>query len=85
MTRHQQPVNKTPVHPVEPVLGTTLIEECWINDQEQGQDIADILGTTSYDGYVRTPSNNTVLHCVPMDLRIILRINFCVCYGRRMK
>ena len=54
VTTDQQPVNETPVHPVEPVLGTTPIEECWINDQEQGQDIADILGTTSYEGYVRT-------------------------------
>ena len=55
VTRDQQPVNETPIHPVESVLGTTPIEECWIHDWEQGQDIADILGTTSYEGYVRTP------------------------------
>ena len=50
VTRNQQPVNETPIYPVEPVLGTTPTEEHWIHDQiyDQGQDITDILGTMSY-------------------------------------
>ena len=27
------PVNETPVHPVEPVLGTTPLENCWLQDR----------------------------------------------------
>ena len=53
--RDQQPANETPIHPVEPVLGTTPLEECWIQCRQQGQDIWDILETTAYEGYVRTP------------------------------
>ena len=52
-TRDQQPANETPRHPVELVLGTTPLEECWIQCRQQGQDIWDI-GTTAYEGFVRT-------------------------------
>ena len=52
MTGKQHPVNRTPRHPVEPNLGTTPLEQCWIHDSE---DITDILGMMSYEGYVRTP------------------------------
>ena len=50
ITEHH-PVNETPVHPVEPVLGTSL-ENCWLQNTNQPQDITDILGMRAYDGYV---------------------------------
>ena len=52
-TDHHQ-VNETLVHPVEPVLDTTPLENCWLQNRNQPQDITDILGTTAYEGYVRT-------------------------------
>ena len=54
-TTDHHPVNDTPVHPVEPVLGTTPLEDCWLQNRNQPQDIRDILGMTAFDGYVRTP------------------------------
>ena len=47
-------VNETPVHPVEPVLGTTSSENHQLQDRNQPQDITDILGMTAYEGYVQT-------------------------------
>ena len=32
-TTDHHPVNETPVHPVEPVLGTTPLENCWLQDR----------------------------------------------------
>ena len=49
------PVNETPVHPVEPVLGITPLENRWLQDRNRPQDITDILGMTAYEGYVQTP------------------------------
>ena len=54
-TTDHHPVNETPVHPVEPVLGTTPLENCWLQKRNQPQDITDILGMTVYEGYVQTP------------------------------
>ena len=54
-TTDHHPVNETPVHPVEPVLGTTPLENRWLQNRNQPQDITDILGMTAYEGYVRTP------------------------------
>ena len=51
-TTDHQPVNENPVHPVEPVLGTTPLENHWLQNRNQPQDIADILGMTAYEGYV---------------------------------
>ena len=51
-TTDHHPVNETPVYPVEPVLGTTPLENCWLQNRNQPQDITDILGMTAYDGYV---------------------------------
>ena len=48
------PVNETLVHPVEPVLGTTPLENRWLQDRNRPQDITDILGMTAYEGYVQT-------------------------------
>ena len=53
-TTDHHPVNETPVHPVEPVLGTTPLENRWLQNRNQPQDIADILGMTAYEGYVWT-------------------------------
>ena len=53
-TTHHQPVNETLLHPVEPVLGTTPLENCWLQNRNQPQDMADILGMTAHEGYVRT-------------------------------
>ena len=54
-TADHHPVNETPVHPVEPVLGTKPLENHWLQNRNPPQDIIDILGTTAYDGYARTP------------------------------
>ena len=51
-TTDHHSVNETLVHPVEPVLGTTPLENHWLQNRNQPQDITDILGTTAYDGYV---------------------------------
>ena len=54
-TTDHHPVNETQVHPVEPVLGTTPLKNCWLQNRNQpSQDITDILGTTVYEGYVQT-------------------------------
>ena len=54
-TTNHHPVNETPVHPVEPVLGTIPLENHWLQNRNQPKDITDILGTTAFDGYVQTP------------------------------
>ena len=54
-TTDHHPVNETPVHPVEPVLGTTPLKNHWLQNRNQPQDIADILGMTAYEGFVQTP------------------------------
>ena len=38
-----------------PVLGMTLTENLQLRDRNQLEDIADILGTTVFKGYVNTP------------------------------
>ena len=48
------PVIETLVHPVEPVLGTILLENRRLQNRNQPQDITDILGMTAYEGYVQT-------------------------------
>ena len=53
-TTDHHPVNETPVNPVEPVLGTTLLENHWLQNRNQPQDITDILGMTAFDGYIQT-------------------------------
>ena len=45
----------TPIQSVEQVLGVTPTEVYQIQDQEEGQDIEDVLGTTACEGYVKTP------------------------------
>ena len=35
-------------------MGTTPLENCQLQNRNQPQDITDILGTTAYEGYVRT-------------------------------
>ena len=54
-TTDHHPVNETPVHPVEPVLGTTPSENHRLQDRNQPQDITDILGMKAYERYVQTP------------------------------
>ena len=47
------PVNETPVHPVETVLGTTPLENHQLPKRNQPQDITDILGVTAYEGHLK--------------------------------
>ena len=53
-TTDHHPVSETLVHPVEPVVGTIPLENHWLQNRNQPQDITDILGMTAYEGYVRT-------------------------------
>ena len=54
-TSDHHPVNETPIHPVEPVLGMTPSENYQLQDRNRPQDIMDILGTAAYEGYIQTP------------------------------
>ena len=54
-TTDHDPVNETPVHPVEPVLGTTPLDNHQLQSRNRCQDIIDILGMTAHEGYVETP------------------------------
>ena len=53
-TTDHHPVNETPVHPVEPVLSKTPLENHRLQNRNQPQDITGILGMIAYEGYVRT-------------------------------
>ena len=48
-------VSDTPVCQVQPLLGMTPTENLQLQDRNQLEDIADILGTTAFKGYVNTP------------------------------
>ena len=54
-TTDHRSVNETLVHPVEPVLGMTPLENHRLLDRNRPQDIMDILGMAAYEGYVQTP------------------------------
>ena len=54
-TEDRHSVSETPIHQVQPVLGTTPIENLQLWDRNQPEDIADVLGTTAFKGYVHTP------------------------------
>ena len=51
----QHSVSDTPVRQVQPLLGTTHTENLQLQDRNQLEDIADVLGTTAFKGYVNTP------------------------------
>ena len=38
-TTDHHPVNETPIHPVKPVLGTTPLENRWLQNRNQPKDI----------------------------------------------
>ena len=46
--------NETPICQVQPLLGTTHGENIQLQNRNQPEDIADILGTTAFQGYVNT-------------------------------
>ena len=46
--------NKTPICQVQPLLGTTHRENLQLQNRNQLEDIADVLGTTAFKGYVNT-------------------------------
>ena len=47
--------SKTPIHQVQPVLVMTPTENLQLRDRNQLEDIADILGTIAFKGYINTP------------------------------
>ena len=47
--------SETPICQVQPVLGMTPTENLQLRGRNQPEDIADILGTTAFKGYVNTP------------------------------
>ena len=51
----QHSISDTPIHQVEPVLGTTPAENMQLQNRNQPQDITDILGTAAFKGYIKTP------------------------------
>ena len=46
--------NDTPIHQVQPLLGTTHRENLQLHNRNQPEDILDVLGTTAFQGYVNT-------------------------------
>ena len=51
----QHSVSDTPVHKVQPLLGTTHRENLQLQDRNRPEDIADVLSTAAFKGYVNTP------------------------------
>ena len=49
------PIEETPIQQVQPLLGTTHRENLQLRNRHMLEDIADVLGTTAYQGYVNTP------------------------------
>ena len=47
--------NETPICQVQPLLGTTHRENLQLQNRSQPEDIADVLGTTAFQGYVNIP------------------------------
>ena len=47
--------NETQIHQVQPLLGTTHRKNLQLRNRNRLEDIADILGTTAFQGYVNTP------------------------------
>ena len=50
----QHSISETPIHQVEPVWGTTPVENWQLQDRNQPQDVTDILGTAAFEGYHQT-------------------------------
>ena len=49
------PIEETPIHQVQPLLGTTHRKNLQLQNRNTPEDIADVLGTTAFQGYVNTP------------------------------
>ena len=49
------PIEETPISQVQPLLGTTQRENLQLWNRNMLEDIADVLGTTAFQGYVNTP------------------------------
>ena len=47
--------NDTPIHQVQPLLGTTHRENLQLRNRNRREDITDVLGTNAFQGYVNTP------------------------------
>ena len=47
--------NDTPIRQVQPLLGTTHRENLQLQNRNRLEDIADVLGTNAFQGYVNTP------------------------------
>ena len=47
--------SETPICQVQPLLGMTPIENVQLRDRNRPEDIADVLGTTAFKGYLNTP------------------------------
>ena len=47
--------NDTQIHQVQPLLGTTHRENLQLQNRNRPENIADILGTNAFQGYVNTP------------------------------
>ena len=47
--------NKTPIQQVSPLLGTTHRENLQLRNRNSPDDISDVLGTNTFQGYVNTP------------------------------
>ena len=51
----QYSISNTPVHQVQPLLGTTHRENLQLRDRNRPEDIADVLATTAFKEHVNTP------------------------------
>ena len=64
--------NETPIQQVQPLLGTTYRENSQLWNRNSPEDIADILGTNAFQGYVNTPLQTTDGIVVQQPKRFLL-------------
>ena len=65
------PIEETPICQVQPLLGTTHRENLQLQNRNALEDIADILGTTAFQGYVNTPLQTLVSIVVQQPKRFL--------------
>ena len=64
--------NKTPISQVQPLLGTIHRENLQLRDGNQLEDIADVLGTNAFQGYINTPLQTVNSIIVQQPKRFLL-------------
>ena len=78
------PIEETPIHQVQPFLGTTHRENLQLWNRNTLEDIADILGTTAFQGYVNTPLQTLDSIIVQQPKRFLLLAEEAKCLAEEI-